>query len=577
MDAYQVFEPRERISVTEWAERELVLSERSTPYAGPFRCDVTPYLREILDSFSDPFVREITICTAAQVAKTTAILVCMGFTIDLAPGPSLLVLPNNDLCRSFSEQRLHPMIDDSPSLSRHLPADTKKYRLQEIFFDRMQLALVGSNSPANLASRPIRYLFEDEIDKYPGESNREASAIDLVAKRTRAYRNHKIFKTSTPTTVDGEIWQSFLKGDQRYYRVPCPHCNQYQVFELSGIRVEGDARRIDLAWYECKYCQRRIDDHHKLDMLRKGLWKATQLESNHRSFHLAAIYAPWVSFLEVAREQLDAKIHPEKERDFYNSTMGEPYDKYTAEADEGALLSCRLPYKKGTSPISNPAAAILTADVQQEEMHYLVRVFERNGSSWLVDHGTVDDFPDLLQIQRSGFEVPDSPSIYPTHACIDSGFRTQEVYEFCRANRWVAVKGQREMPHPVQWRSTPGIRILHIDVSYFKEMLWLKFGLPTGHPGHWAIPDDIDMEYIEEILSEVMVEELDKWNRIKRFWKKIRRANHKLDLEVYQLAFATVVLPENRHSPIDNPSPHVRKDGRSWLPEEDPRIEMLGW
>ena len=47
-----------------------------------------------------------------------------------------------------------------------------------------QLTIGGANSPAGLASRPIRYLLCDELDRW--EATKEGNALDLAVKRTRA-------------------------------------------------------------------------------------------------------------------------------------------------------------------------------------------------------------------------------------------------------------------------------------------------------------------------------------------------------------------------------------------------------
>ena len=88
--------PKEQ-SVSEWAESNLVLSERSTGFPGMYRGDRSPYTREPIDSLTDPFVEELTICSAAQIAKTMMLMVMMGYAIDQDHGPMLMVLPNNDL------------------------------------------------------------------------------------------------------------------------------------------------------------------------------------------------------------------------------------------------------------------------------------------------------------------------------------------------------------------------------------------------------------------------------------------------------------------------------------------------
>ena len=69
----------------------------------------------------------------------------------------------------------------------------------ELQFDGMYLTLAGSNSPSSLASKAIRFLFLDEVDKYPGASKKEADPISLARERTKTFHNKKIFLTSTPT------------------------------------------------------------------------------------------------------------------------------------------------------------------------------------------------------------------------------------------------------------------------------------------------------------------------------------------------------------------------------------------
>ena len=48
----------------------------------------------------------------------------------------------------------------------------------------MYVALTGSNSPADLASKPIRCLFLDEVDIYSAASRQEADPINLAFERT---------------------------------------------------------------------------------------------------------------------------------------------------------------------------------------------------------------------------------------------------------------------------------------------------------------------------------------------------------------------------------------------------------
>ncbi|MEG1593260.1 MAG: phage terminase large subunit family protein, partial [Oscillibacter sp.] len=58
MPAIEVLKPRERLTVSKWAEKNRVLDEASA-MPGPWRNNVTPYLVGVMDAFSDSQVERI--------------------------------------------------------------------------------------------------------------------------------------------------------------------------------------------------------------------------------------------------------------------------------------------------------------------------------------------------------------------------------------------------------------------------------------------------------------------------------------------------------------------------------------
>ena len=72
----------------------------------------------------------------------------------------------------------------------------------ELQFDGMYAVLAGSNSPASLASRPIRYLILDEVDKYDRFAGKEGDPISLAKERQKTFTtNKKTFMTSTQDII----------------------------------------------------------------------------------------------------------------------------------------------------------------------------------------------------------------------------------------------------------------------------------------------------------------------------------------------------------------------------------------
>ena len=73
----------------------------------------------------------------------------------------------------------------------------------------------GANSPAGLASRPIRILLCDEVDRYPDSAGTEGDPVQLAEKRTITFWNRKKIFVSTPGNKGvSRIEFEYLAGTQ---------------------------------------------------------------------------------------------------------------------------------------------------------------------------------------------------------------------------------------------------------------------------------------------------------------------------------------------------------------------------
>ena len=238
-ESLRFLKPPEQITVSEWSEKYRVLDSKSAAMPGPWRNAITPYLTGVMDEFNNYETEEIIFVKPTQVGGTEAMQNMIGSVIMQDPSPTMVVYPTDKLAQSISENRLEPMILASPELR-------KKYRKNEsskleMQFEGMYLSLEGSNSPSSLASKAIRFLFLDEVDKYPGSSKKEADPISLARERTKTFHNRKIFMTSTPTLKSGHIWKAKEDADiEKHYFVPCPHCGEYIEFKWSQVKFPDD-------------------------------------------------------------------------------------------------------------------------------------------------------------------------------------------------------------------------------------------------------------------------------------------------------------------------------------------------
>jgi len=572
-----ILRPPEDITVSQWTDRNRVLDARTSSEPGQWHTDRTPYLRGIMDAFTDPRIERITIVASTQVGKTESWLNMLGYLIDQDPGPTLVVMPRVDDTKAISTNRIQPMLQLSPALRRRLPRLADDLTHLEYRFAHMLVHFAGSNSPAGLAGRPIRNLFLDEVDKFPPFAGREADPIMLAMQRTQTYWDRKIVACSTPTTKAGYIWREYEASDQRRYLVPCPHCAHEQALVFDQVKWPkgADADAITeghLAWYECESCKGRIEDRQKPGMLTRGHWQAEGTSSNHAGFWLNALYSPWLTYSAVASEFLRSKGHPELLMNFVNSWLAQLWEERGEAANEEVILARRDVYHEGTIP-EMPLALILTSDVQQDCLYYVIRAWGMHETSWGTRYGVVPDRDALDVVLASTYTGPGGEPLRVTHAGQDAGYDTDAVYEWCaRTGAWPLFgRDTTQQSQPLRWSKVDGRSVLHLLSPYFKDSLQRKFHARSGDPGAWYLHAETGLEYAKQLTAEVVVEKKDTRGRPVRVWKQIRPENHWLDCEVYQLAMALALgirylkAPLATETPADPAKPKATEvKGKRW-------------
>ena len=601
--------PPERISVSEWADKYRVLTPRISAKPGPWRTAYTPYLRGIMDAWTAPGVEEIVLCKGAQAGASEAAFNCLGYSIAQDPGSALCVYSNEDVAKWTSENRLQDMVSSSPAL-REVYRERESDML-ELQFRGMYVVLTGANSPAALASRPVRYIIFDEVDKYPLFTGREASPLKLGKERTKTFANRKIMYISTPTLDSGNIWKLLESCDAVYrYFVPCPHCGKSFNFELGGIvwpkeltealrnTDEPELRRKLLrsveaaAVYKCPECGGEIEDKNKHAMLLKGEWQLSgdaPLAPKRVGFHWNSIYSPQVSFGQVAAEFLKSKDSPEALMNFINSWLAEPFRETAAKAEPEKVLESCGSYERGTVT-AGAVALTFGADVQKDQVYYVVRAWGPSLTSWLVEYGHFDSWNgDDLQggllhhIVDPVFRFADGRVCQISFGLTDCGYRTDEVYDACTvySDVMMPVKGSSRqldgyyVRHAVDKREREGLICIEANTSLLKDFLFGRMAKEPGSRGSWSLFRGTGRDYAEQIASEHKVLVTDpKTKVVHREWQLIRShaQNHWLDCEVYAALAARMLnlqyLPteEERAAVRGSSAPAAKdKEESSWL------------
>lgn len=587
--------PDPDLTITQWADERRWLSQESSPEPGPWRTERVPYAREIMNvlSPSDP-TKEVTFVAGAQVAKTEIGNNFIGFIIDHAPGPTMMVYATSGTGKRSSHTRLAKMIEATPTLREKIGSKSrdKSNNTTRKEFPGGVLLVAGANSAADLASQPIRYLFEDELDKYPDDVDGHGPAVELAETRTRNFTRKKIYRASTPNERGPrKIWGFYEQSDQRQYHVPCPHCQTYQVLHWEQFRYDtqrvwelidaetAEIREVEAGtlgaterdtgtlldvWYECEACAQRIDEHHKTEMLVAGKWVAQRPDiKGHAGFHLPSYYSPlgWYSWRDIAKKRLEADKDPTGQllKQWMNESAGEPYVATADQVSDLALKERAEGYKLGTVPMG---ALILTAsvDVQANRLECALKGWGRGEESWLVDFqvffgdtetsqpwDALDDY-----LQRSFVHESGAP-MRILAAGIDCGYRTQTVYDFCRRRRHrhiLPVRGQSQPGKTILGRPTKqdvdhhgeripnGVELWPVGSDTAKTKIYARLRIETPGPGCMHFPFGLPDEYYKQLTAERQVTKYIK-GYPKRIWEKdTTDRNEALDLEVYAYAAA---------------------------------------
>ena len=155
----------------------------------------------------------------------------------------MIVYPSDDLAKDISNDKLKPAFRLVPKIKKQFYENaSKEPRLK---FKNMTVYLRGAGSPSKLASKAIKYLFFDEIDKMGGASKKEASPYNLAMERIKTFKSQsKVYACSTPTLKTNYIWSLHDSADEvKEYFVPCPHCGEMSSFFLSRFYFVRMMRR----------------------------------------------------------------------------------------------------------------------------------------------------------------------------------------------------------------------------------------------------------------------------------------------------------------------------------------------
>lgn len=571
--------PPDDLTVTQWAEQKRRLSSESSAEPGPWRTSRTPYLKEPMDAFTDPKVRRIVMVAASQVGKSEFMNNAIGYIIDQDPGSILFVHPTTIDAKEYSKLRIAPMIRDSPTLRKKVAApksrDSGNTLLQKTYPGGI-LTLCGSTEAHALASKPIRYVFGDERDRWALSAGNEGNPWDLAMARQTTFYNAKAVEVSTPTIKGASaIEASFTEGTMERWKSQCPHCGEYHEIQWEHIRYDYEETevnrkkvyKIKMVWYVCPGCGCISDE---ATMKRQpARWEADHpdaYDNGVRSFWLNAFVSSWASWESIVLKYLNALGSSRRMQVVYNTCFGKLWEDRGDLEDEDSLMSRREEYE---AELPEGVLVLTTGvDTQDDRMEYEIVGHGHFGETWGIRKGVIMGRPDSTEVWQELdnatdhiYRFADGAGLRISMTFVDEGGHfTQDVRLQCRARigkRVFCIKGRGgpDIPYtapPKKQKIVINQRAIgtcwqyQIGVDSGKQIIMDNLKVQTPGPKYCHFPkrDDYGAAYFTGLLSERLV--YDEKKKQPWVWEKIpgHERNENLDCRNYALA-AFKALPKD--------------------------------
>ena len=424
----------------------------------------------------------------------------------------------------------------------------------------------------NLASRPIRILLCDEVDRFPlsagGAAMGEGDPVELAARRTTTYWNYKIGMFSTPT-IEGisRIDAEYLAGTQEEWQHACPNCGEYHALDYRQMQVDyertTDAKGnkvvlINSVKWRCPECGFEFDELAIKNAPQKYVAQNPDaIKNGIRSFWLNGFSSPWLTWQKIMHEWLMARENPEREQVVYNTLFGLSYQLRGEYDDENVFLERREDY-----PAEIPDGVLLltaAVDVQANRLEYEIAGWSEGYERYGILRGIIRGEPNKYQTWQALDDVLDKVYHFANgtpmtvaRTFIDSGYSTAMVYEYCKLNMRrgrFAIKGKAGMGLPLLYKHTQiekyNIILTILGVDNGKQEVMSNLGISTAGTGYMHYPRDdeylgkrgYDSVYFKGIISEHKV--VRKASGILyEAWEPIDTTtrNEPLDLAVYNRA-----------------------------------------
>lgn len=573
--------PLPKTSVSNWADNHRMLSSGISAEPGKWKTSRAPYQKDIMNAFTEPGIHRVVVKSSSQIGKSDMMNNVIGRFAHLDPCAIMMIQPTIDMAQDYSKTRIAPMIRDTKVLN-NLFYDVKSRDANNTILSKVfpggRLIMCGANSPAGLASRPIRILLADEVDRFPDSAGTEGDPVDLAAKRMTTFWNSCMGLFSTPTNEGtSRIDEEYLAGTQEEWQHKCPNCGEYHLLrhidmtvDYKEIKTPSGKKTVivnDVKW-RCPHCGFSFSEKEMKQTPQKYISRnADALKNGIRSFFVNGFTSPWMTWTRIMREWLEAKGDPEREKVIMNTVFGESYKQKGAFEDEQIFLRRRESYG---AELPNGVLLLTAAiDTQDNRLEYEVVGWGKEEECWGIRKGIVLGAPnqartwkEIDNILDKTYHFADGKGLKVVRTFIDSGGHyTSDVYNYCQKNfhkQRFAIKGRGGPGIPLIYKiakaNNAKAPLILLGVDDGKQQIMDRLSIDSPGPLYFHFPQDegikelsnrgYDDLYFKGIISEH--KKVYKRNGVLReVWETTKNVrNEPLDLRNYNLACMKSLKPD---------------------------------
>jgi len=426
---------------SKWIEDNIFLPKEVSRYNGRMSYDVAPYCREIVDCLhpSDP-TRIIAVMKSAQSGITQGLVVPgMAYIISENPDNFLFTAGDKDLAKKTIRERFDNIMQASnlkhlirPNTIRSKGQRSGDTDLSKEFAGGSAI-IEGTNNAGKFRFFSVKTVFMDDFDAAPKSDKKEGSIVKLVEARQTSFGNlSKMFLISTPTeTQTSNIYESYLKGDQRKWHWLCEKCEGWMPTDFQINLVNN--KRAGIVWetdennkliknsvrYKCPHCGHKVSQKSKHELNQQGDWIATAeaIEENYKSYYINSLIIPagFFSWSDLVKEFLEAcppkkPVNVDMLKAFYNVRLGLPFEERGEAPKIMQLMKNTGKYEIGEIPdelskedgngeivfisLAADLGGIMNTDEDIEDVRidWAISAYAANGVKYSIDQGAIGTF-----------------------------------------------------------------------------------------------------------------------------------------------------------------------------------------